>query len=514
MSAVALDTGTELSLLGFLAQNPEEFPSTLPLLKEFEFQSTVTKYLWALMEKAWTKYEAVPSLAQIRNLIYADKRNNTQTLEILDKVVTTVYSLNITGLDKMAVLARVLEFQRGKIQERFGSIDVHNFTQEVNWVRERLDTMENLAAGDRGEWGFILEDRWTLDPKATFSTYLGNPIPLGLPRTDYKLGGGIRGGELILPAGLPGDGKTMFIVSIICNFIRAKRRAYVCQLDNTFQEFMAKIWSNLLRIPISRIVDPADEEVAKDTARRMMLYKKANPGIEKLLIVRKYPRGTVTMKQIERDMMAMRRILIPYDRERGVPKEQQGAIDVWAADYLDVIADEEHTKSGSERFRFDNVCKKAAGLCESWGIPGILPSQLHRTAKFLETPDIDNLAEAFSKSWHAAIIPMFFGSRADRLLGKINLFFAKTRRAEEKFVVPLERDKLHQTFTEDLSRDVYYIDEVRKDPQTMEKRQAKLKKPEPEPEERDGELLTRIKKLRGQKSDPQKTEEDGGEAAA
>jgi hypothetical protein len=96
---------------------------------------------------------------------------------------------------------------------------------------------------------------------------------------------------------------------------------------------------------------------------------------------------------------------------------------------------------------------------------------------------------------------MFFGSRADRLMNKINLFFAKTRREEEKFVIPLERDKHHQKFTEDMSRDVYYIDEVRKDPQIQERKPPRLKKAEQEPEERDGELLAKVKRLRGQKND-------------
>lgn len=446
----------EINVLSYIVQNPDEYAAIQPIFQdtEFQFKNPVVELVHRAIRDSYNRYELIPTQEQLKSWLYTKRAfaEDAGKAGTICKLIDMAYTADMDGIDKALVLGEVLGRQSTAMSERWLKVDAHNFDEEAAWFEKRLDVLRIISQKDRGTWAFPLDDKWIEDPDKALATYLGNPIPLSAwPRITHWLSGGIRRGELVLPAALPGDGKTMFLVTLAAMLIKDGYRVYFAQLDNTFEEVIAKIWACLLQCSTDDLLLETNE-----TKYKLAYLRKKYPDIHRLLVVRKWPRGTKTIKDMRRDMKLFEKMLRPYDLAKGVPEKAAGKFDVAMGDYIDVFAS---TKTFSEaRFNLDDTMKAAAGMCEEEEVAGIFPSQLNRTAKFIEVPDIDNLAEAFNKSHHAAVIPMLYGSKLERIQGMMNIFWAKTRRPREKFVTPMRRDTFFQTFSENEDLDIHYLE--------------------------------------------------------
>lgn len=485
----------QLSLLAYLVQNPDDYPALHPIFADtgYTFQNDALELLHVAVKDSWQRFECLPTQDQMKSWLYSKNlfQANPDKLKVITKAVDKVYTEELNGIDRQIVLGEILKSERQVLSERALKMDPHNFNEEATWLQRRLDVLHLISQRDNGQWAMPLDDKWISQPAQTLATYLGNPIPLGFPRIDFWLGGGGRRGELILPAALPEDGKTMFLVTLVCNLAKAGRRSYVAQCDNTFEEFIAKIWACLAGCSTDDLLNPTNH-----TQYKLAQVRKKYPNIHRLIVVRKWPRGTKTVADFKRDFLMFEKMLRPYDLAQGVPEKEAGLFDCVMGDYLDTFTAKRVHKE--HRFGLDEVCKEFAGCCEEYEKLGVFPTQLNRTAKYIDVPDIDNLSEAFTKSHHAAVIPMFFASKADRMLGKSNIFWAKTRRLRGKFVTPMIKDVRTQTFIEDEQREIYYLDAVANNPKkTVEQEKAKLKKAKKEePTEENNEFLNATKQIK------------------
>lgn len=446
----------EVNVLGYIVQNPDEYPSLQPLLdgESFEFKNAVLQFLHLAIKDSYGKYEMLPNQEQLKSWLYS-KRTFAQDVSkaaTICKLIDHCYTMELDNIDKAVVLGQVLGRHTFEMADRWMKVDAHNFEEEVRWFEKRVDALRVISTADKGVWSFPLDDKWIDDPSASLATYLGNPIPLdSWPRINHWLSGGFRRGELVLPAALPGDGKTMLLVTLAAMFIKSGYRVYFCQLDNTHEEIIAKIWACLIQCSTDDLLKETNE-----TKWKLQAFRRKHPDAHRLLVVRKWPRGTKTIKDMRRDMKMFERMLYTFDIGRGIHEDKAGKFDIAMGDYIDVFAS---VRTFNEaRFNLDDTMKAAAGMCEEEEMLGIFPSQLNRTSKFIEVPDIDNLAEAFNKSHHAAVIPLLFGSKLERMQNLMNFFWAKTRRPREKFVTPMRRDTFFQTFTENTDLDIHYLE--------------------------------------------------------
>lgn len=485
----------ELALLGYIVQNPEEYPALEPVFRDtaFAFTNDALELLHLNIKNSWNKYEVVPDRQQMKSWLASKQaivKDNTRK-QVLFKAIDRIYDEELDGVDRQIVLGTLLTHESKVLAEKILNLDPHNYEEDSSWIRSRLDVLSLISQREQGQWCFPLDDKWIEDPAKSLSTYLGNPIPLGLSRIDFWLGGGGRRGELIMPAALPEDGKTMFLVTLICNFARAGLRVYCAQCDNTFEEFVAKIWANLAGCSTDDLINPDNH-----TKYKLQMVRKKYPDIHRQIVIRKWARGTKTIGDLKRDMQMFERMLRPYDLSKGVPEKKAGLFDAFAGDYLDTFIPERQYKE--HRFGFDEVSKRVAGLAEETEKLAIFPTQLNRTAKYIEIPDIDNLSEAFTKSHHAAVIPMLFASKAMRLLGKCCMFWAKTRRLRNKFITPMIKDVRTQTFLEDESQEIYYLDAMAEPgrPKPKNKQPHLEKKPQEYNEPEDEEVQQVVKRLK------------------
>lgn len=440
---------TDAQILSYLVQNPDDFDILHPLFKQakFQFQDKVLELIFQCITRTWDRAGRLPSAAQCREQISRIKELKQAKKEIIYDVVGEVWDGSWDEMDKDTILGRILEPQRDELLELVGKIDPWNFRSQKDLIMTRLEDLEILTHRDVGRLFDPFDDTNSLDIPAALSSYLGGTIPTLLPHTDEKLEGGFRRGELVMPAALPGDGKSMSCISLAANMLRTMttihplpeygQHVYYCILDNTDQEVMAKIWANFLRIPTRRL--DTDE-----TAAVKMSLVKQKYGLKGRIWCRKWPRASKSVDEIKKDILAI-------ERRKGI------RFSVIVVDYLDVVKSVGNFRE--ERHGLNSVTVKLAALAEELGVVVIAPTQLHRAAKFIEVPDIDNLAEAFSKSWHAAVIYMILATRLERINGHCRWWWPKTRRAAEKWMMKMARTNLYQEFSELPDCEPYYIDD-------------------------------------------------------
>lgn len=440
---------TDLQILSYLVNSPDEFDVLFPLFQqsEFEFQDKPLQLLFKCVSRTWEKANKIPTVAQVREQISRLRELKPAAKEILYDLTQEVYDGGWDEIDKDTILGRVLEPQRDQIMDIIKRIDPWNYKGQADLIRSKLDDMEILAHKDVGEVFDFFDPRVVCDIPAALATYLGGTISTGMPHTDEMLEGGFRRGELVMPAALPGDGKSMSCISLGCNMARTLTQSlplpeygqyiYYGILDNTAQEMKAKVWANFLRVPTRRL----DTEA---TVPAKMQLVQAKYNLWKRMIGRKWPRKSKSIQDIRKDILLQ-------ERRRGIK------FSVIIIDYLDVVKPGGFHKE--ERHGLDSVTVGLAALAEELGVVVVAPTQLHRAAKFIEVPDIDNLAEAFSKSWHAAVIYMILATKMERINGQCRWWWPKTRRLHEKWMMRMNRTNLYQEFSEMQDCEPYFLDD-------------------------------------------------------
>lgn len=462
---------SDQAILSYIVQNPDAYDSLHPLFKQsnFNFENKVSAVLYTCLQRCWDKASRFPTVKQCKEQLGRIRGLDDAAKAILLDTAEAVYTGTYDDLDKDIILGRIFEPQRDRILEVINELNPWDFRNQAEKIRSQLDDLEVLAHRDVGKIFDPFDDNLTLDISSALHIYLGATIPTGWKKSDEQLEGGFRRGELVMPAALPGDGKSMACISLTSNIMRQidetlsnGLHVYYCILDNTDQETLAKVWANFLRIPTRRL----DTDV---TAPDKMTRVKQRYGLRGRITMRKWPRKSKTINDIRKDILLQQ-------RRRGIQYS------VIVLDYLDTIKPDGFHKEN--RHGLDNVTVGAAALAEEMSAVVIAPTQLHRAAKFIEVPDIDNLAEAFSKSWHAAVIFMILATKLERIKGECRIYWPKTRRDAEKWMMRMKRINLYQDFQEDPECDPYYVDdnnEEVKDHAKQSKRKEKAQQVKTDP---------------------------------
>lgn len=442
---------SDRAILSYLLQNPDEYDVLHPLLKksDFKFDHAGIELVHRALSRHWDKIGAFPSIIVCKEMLGQIKALTEEKKALVFGLVDDVYTGTYTEIDKELILGRIMRPSMDELTQLIQNTDTWNWRTQADMIRSKLDDLDILTHKEVGRLFDPFDPSLTMNVEQTLNLYLGGTIPTGNFLTDQQLEGGFRRGELVMPAALPGDGKTMSCMSLGCDILRmssvgtnpTKDHIYWCILDNTDQETTAKMWANFIRVPTRQLAYRTDE--VQDKLR----YAEERYGVRGRVWMRKWPRHSRTIADIRRDILLIQ-------RRKGIK------FSVIIIDYLDTVS----PGSGHKEVRhgLNAITIGAASLAEELDVVVIAPTQLHRAARFVEIPDIENLAEAFSKSWHAAVIFMILASKAERIQNRCRWFWPKTRRAAEKWMLQMERNNLYQEFREVEGVEVTYpTDEAR-----------------------------------------------------
>lgn len=259
--------------------------------------------------------------------------------------------------------AIVIEKSRRRRLAELGDLMRHAATEELE------TPATDIVDRAQGELQAMLEDRNDNEPVLAADDMLDfaddldkrsrgegeQGMPTGFIDLDAHLGGGIRGGNLIVIAARPKMGKTAFALNIARN-IAKDRRVLVLSMEMGRKELHARNVSALGRVSLAHITD-AKKMQGDDWAR-------ATKGMEAVSALKLFVhnQGEMRLSQVRAAARATQR---------------KHGLDLLVIDYLQLMQGDGDTRNA----QIEQITRGLKGLAMSMGIGILLLSQLNRNVE-------------------------------------------------------------------------------------------------------------------------------------
>lgn len=193
-------------------------------------------------------------------------------------------------------------------------------------------------------------------------------VPLGVPRVDDMLDGGISAGEMLVLAARPACGKTALAVHVVAAALSAGRKVLFASLEMTRKDICSRIVSNLAECPFPRNVE-------RWKKAEKIFERGGGNGLERLFD--------------ERQELARRlRFLGNMPRSKFFAKIRamfrRESFDLLVVDYLQLIAGDAGEADAYARATLNSQQMKM--LANDLGVPVLALAQLNRAPANADRP--------------------------------------------------------------------------------------------------------------------------------
>ena len=190
-------------------------------------------------------------------------------------------------------------------------------------------------------------------------TIEGAPLPTGFSSLDRKLGGGLRGGELVIVAGRPGMGKTAFALNAAAGLCSAGLPGAIFSLEMTRHELSQRLICAEGRIDTGRLRTGL---MTRDD------WTRATGAA-----------GAITNWPLAIDDTASANMA--YIRAQARRLHARGKLKWTAIDYLQLMTPAERRKDRNRENEVAEISRSAKLLAKELEVPVVLLSQLNREAE-------------------------------------------------------------------------------------------------------------------------------------
>lgn len=438
--------------------NPRMLIKYSAQLKEQKFfRYPPAQDLFVLYQTVADRYKQVPTETEMGSLlgeiarkkgysvvemanIYADLR------EVYDGTATEITGENV----KLTIVRRITQDTYGKLLTTEPSDlkeVMREFKGHLNAVTRDVAEDDHWGPGFSmfSESGVRSAIRWVNE------LYTSGVVPLGWPRLDKHMGGGLRGGELLLFMTSTGLGKTLAAINLVSNLAVAGKRALYYFTDNTRAEMAERVSACITRRAIRYEVREEHEYT------QSILH--AVGGYNDNLILMELPPGRFSIPDVREHISINRETWANWDRMRGVPEENCGEIDVIVLDYLEEFKSGEGKGSDWEEVRQSSVACK--GIAKELSLPVVALTQGNKESLSAEIHEMwmgGSSTQKFNPAAH--VIIQNKQNSVERASNKVLWFIPKSRRINSRYVSPMLLDKARQLILEDPDQDIYAMEEL------------------------------------------------------
>ena len=238
-------------------------------------------------------------------------------------------------------------------------------------------------------------------------------IPTGITELDYKLGGGLKAGQLGIWMGGTGAGKSIALPhcgkrAIINGY---KVAHYTLELDeDDIAERYDSSWSS---VPIHEL-----KTQSKIVRQRL---ENLHTKYGDCLVIKHYPTGTATTTTIKSHLKMLASMgFIP---------------DLIIVDYGDLL--KPLTSYNDEYADLGAIFKDLRGIAGEWNVPLWTATQVNRPGMSAEIADVEHIGDSFKKAQIADVIITICASREELEANILRLFGAKNRNGPPKFQITI-----------------------------------------------------------------------------
>lgn len=428
----------ELSVLAYLVKRPElMYEFGLGQLDEIHFEYKQAQILYKLLRQIFDRHREMPTLQEFlwRIQSHAALRELPVLTRIhLEKCADVIYTLPVSETTGDYILSFIIGRESTKAQDLLeglrdaGHVDV--LPDKILEIENKLEKMRQLASRDKQEGvSMPFEDESLEDVGAyVMEGYGGEPIAYDIPLLDHNTRGGAHRGELQLFVGATGVGKTVLATSIAASYLR---RGYsVCNfaLDNSIGDLRTRYLSSVTGIPVDL------DQSLREWALRVQEKSVSLRDRRLQLYIKHFPARSVSIKDLR---VAERRAEDEMSRRASRRGESFEGFDLKIIDYVDLL-NPDGRPSKEKRHDLQDITQKAMGWAQDTKSVVLALSQTNVGGLTNDVVTLENMSEAYSKSWPAALVGCICQTEAEYQEGLARLAFPKNRNGPKNFIVPVE----------------------------------------------------------------------------
>lgn len=217
---------------------------------------------------------------------------------------------------------------------------------------------------------------------------------------------------------------SLLLVNIALSVMRQGKRVIYYALDNIKGEMLERIFAAATGTSIAAT---KGNGWGDDIRLRV-------GGANHLFYLIDFPPKALDTADLAKNIKMTRAEMFAIDARNGVPEDKAGHIDMVIVDYGDQI--KPLSKSNEYRLQLKDVFEDLTNLAQTEAVPVLTASQGNRKSLSEEVVTLENLAEAFNKSWPASLVMTLCQTMTERHMGQMRLAVVKARRTENHYIVP------------------------------------------------------------------------------
>ena len=397
------DNTLELLFLNRISTSPSHTLAFTQIFDERWISDKSVQLLCRIIFTYFRKTNKLPSFDIIAQFL--TKLSEKKPIDIDEVKTKFEYATNLT-FDDAVTNDSLLDFikRKGLYFAILDNLDLIEAKRDVSNILSVFSNILNVSIDQD------LGVNWFDDLEAHFSKIKEKSakISTGYAEFDNEFNGGIlKDGKMIwVPVGMPGIGKTAFIMNLGLNFIPQNKKVCIITMEINEQLYLQRIDALATSIEISSI--PYQEGVA---------FKKIRELAEK------YPQSGIVVKEFPPKSVNTAVIANYIDRIiLGGFKP-----DVIIVDYLNLALP---ATSGSKETMYERVggtAQEFRALSYRFAAPFIVPTQFNTEGYDNIEPTMANIAESRAVAHHADVVTSIWQGENDRENNIINFKNLKNR---------------------------------------------------------------------------------------
>lgn len=309
---------------------------------------------------------------------------------------------------------------KNKIIEMQSEEGLHKINEIIDYLKET----QEISLGDEGGTLFFpFSDDYIENPIEKLAEERGEPIFLGIPGVDERTKGMYRGETLMIVAPT-GVGKTQLKHQLALNIATNGGKVLYLFNDNTRGEILLRFWCNQCNVDTE--MEKSSEVLSADLFRsRGLLWKT-------LCCDEIFP-GKTTVADVKKIIRRAKKVM--------------GDVAAVVLDYSNLLAPSS-TYGNDHRLAAKSVIDDLAALAKEENVLMITSTQSNKEGMNADIVTIQNMSEAFAKSWVCAHVWTVSQSLADKEMEIVKLCSVKSRRKVSLYCLTMNQDPVSLRMTQ------------------------------------------------------------------
>ncbi len=398
----------EKLLLCLLLTNKEFIQQYINLFSDKRIiKNNQIKNIISIIISYYKKYNTPPT----ENILTNNIANNNQLLQQLSttkdefiNIIKSSITLFNQIIDNNVIYTTVLDYLKNRKIYITLSDNIDNI-EDNKTINKIIDTFNKLIVVSSLTNNWFVYNENTIIEHLDKLSIVDDKLSTGYKIFDEDFNGGIlkNGKFLWVPVGMPGIGKTAFLINLMNNFYKMKKNIVVITMEINRDLYLQRFESICYNIPIYQV--PDNKYIILNE------YQKNKDNFGNIAII-EFPPKTVNVLTIEN---ALNNLIIS-----GFTPE------IILIDYLNLLTSLNSSNNITMYERIGDIAKELRALGYKFNCPIISPTQFNSEG-FDTVPSMKNIAESRAVAHHADVITGIWQNDNDRNMNIIRFQHLKNR---------------------------------------------------------------------------------------